>query len=84
MDFAQKLKTFIQGELVNGAGGIDLAEDDDLLLSGLVDSMGVIRLVAFIEQEWGLPVPPEDVTIDHFLTIRAISGYLEARQAVQP
>ena len=67
---------FIVDELLSG---MEVGEQDDLLLSGLVDSIGVMRLVAFIEVQTALPVPPEDVTIEHFANIEAINRYLEAR-----
>ena len=72
----EKITRFIVNELLSG---MDIGEQDDLLLSGLVDSIGVMRLVAFIEQETSLRVPPEDVTIEHFVNIEAITRYLEAR-----
>ena len=46
-------------------------------MSGLVDSIGVMRLVAFIEEESGVKVPPEDVVIEHFENIFAIANYAE-------
>jgi len=74
----EKVTRFIVDELLSG---MDVGEQDDLLLSGLVDSIGVMRLVAFIEDEAALQVPAEDVTIEHFVNIEAISRYLEARGA---
>jgi acyl carrier protein len=72
-----KITRFIIDELLSG---LDIGEQDDLLLSGLVDSIGVMRLVAFIEEESGKRVPPEDVVIEHFATIEHITRYLEARE----
>jgi len=45
-----------------------LSDDDDLLTSGLVDSLGMMSLVAFIEEQFGVAVPPEDVTLETFST----------------
>lgn len=72
----EKVTRFIIDELLSG---MDIGEQDDLLLSGLVDSIGVMRLVAFIEQETPLRVPPGDITIQNFGNIEAITRYLEAR-----
>jgi len=74
----EKVTRFIIDELLSGK---TVGDQDDLLLSGLVDSIGVMRLVAFIEEEAALQVPAEDVTIEHFVNIAAISRYLEAREA---
>ncbi len=72
----EKITRFIVDELLSG---MKVGEQDDLLLSGLVDSIGVMRLVAYIEEQAALQVPPEDVTIENFATIEAIGRYLEAR-----
>ena len=70
----QKLITYIQTELLNEQHTI--TADQDLLISGLIDSIGVMRLVAFVEEEIQINIPPEDVTIEHFATIQTISSYV--------
>ncbi|MBT8086851.1 MAG: acyl carrier protein [Gammaproteobacteria bacterium] len=57
----------------------EVATTDELLLDDIVDSLGVMRLVHFIEERGGAPVPAEDVTIDNFATIETIAGYLDRR-----
>ncbi|MEM1106298.1 MAG: acyl carrier protein [Pseudomonadota bacterium] len=60
-------------------GGAEVEDTEDLLLSGQIDSLGVMRLVAFIEQTLSITVPPEDVVIEHFQSLAAIEAYLETR-----
>ncbi len=74
----ERIKTFIENELLVGMDDVQVGYDDDLLLSGLVNSLGVMRLVAFIQEDFGVAVPVEDVTIEHFMTINALVGYLQA------
>ena len=57
---------------------IDLQADDDLLGSGLLDSLGVMRLIRFVEQRFAVTVPPIDVTIENFMTVGTIATYLES------
>lgn len=77
---AGTLKRFIREELLNGQADVEV--DDDLLAEGKVDSIGMMWLVGFIEENWQVQVPAEDITIEHFHTIRAIETYLKQRQAV--
>lgn len=77
----QRLSDYIREELLDGHIYRDLKEDDDLLTTGLVDSLGMMSLVTFIEDEFGVRVPPEDVTLESFSTIVSIVSYLETRQA---
>ncbi len=75
------LAGFITRELLSNRGGVAVAPDDDLLGSGLVDSLGIISLVFFIEQEFCVEVPPEDVTIENFQSVARIEAYLRRRSA---
>ena len=72
------IKSFIETSLLSGRP-IDSGEN--LLLSGLVDSLGVMRLVAFIESHFGFKVPAGDVKLANFETLEAIVGYVSARTA---
>lgn len=74
------IKQFITEQLISGSTQVDLATDDDLLGSGLVDSMGLMRLVAFIEETYNVQIPAEDLILEHFMTIDAINDYLQTRK----
>ena len=77
----ERLARYISEELLGRAqgGGRTVAPDDDLLGSGLVDSLGIMSIVFFVEKELGLKVPAEDVTIENFQTIETIDAYLKRR-----
>lgn len=74
------LTQYVIQELLAEPNGFSLSADDNLLLSGLIDSLGIMRLIAFIEEQFGVEVQPEEVTIDNFRTINVIAGYLQSRQ----
>lgn len=74
----EQLARYIAVDLLNQRELV-IGEDEDLLASGLLDSLSVMSLVHFIEQELGIDVPAEDVTIENFLSLRAIDGYLTRR-----
>ena len=71
-----KIKRFIETQLVAGR---KIADSEDLLLSGLVDSLGVMRLVAFIETNFGFKVPARDIKLANFSTLDAIVAYVETK-----
>ena len=56
-----------------------LDDNDSLLGSGIIDSMGVMEVILFLETEFGVEVGDEDVTEENLGTIRAISRYVVAR-----
>ena len=77
-----RLKRYISEQLLNERT-TPLADQDDLLEHG-VDSVGMMTLVLFIEEEWRLAVPPEDVVLENFQSVAAIETYLQARLAGAP
>ena len=72
----EALRAFILDEVLNRPD-LRLSRDQDLLASGLVDSLGMVSLVDFIEERTGLDIPPEDVTLENFVSLRAIERYLD-------
>lgn len=75
------LKRYIEQELLSDRGAVSLGDNDNLLGNGLVDSVGMMSLVLFIEDAFALSVPPEDVTIEHFLSVNTIDAYVQKRKA---
>ena len=73
----QILINFIEEELLNNESSV--AEDQELLMSGLIDSMGVMRLVAQIENLKQIVIPPADVTLENFSTVNAMADYVDSR-----
>ena len=74
------VRTFIAVEILNDST-VRIAPDDDLLLNGMIDSLGVTRLITFLESETGLMIPPEDVTLENFSTVANIANYMSDRVA---
>ena len=58
-----------------------IADDTELLVSGLLDSIAVTQVVATIEACLRREVPPLDITIENFETLRAMFDYVAARSA---
>jgi len=69
----QRLQSFITADLIPSRS---MGLQDELLLSGLIDSLAIMRLVAFVEVEFNIKVPPEDVTITNMTNIDAIATYV--------
>lgn len=72
------IRTFLETELLSGR---PIADDEDLLVSGLLDSLAVMRLVAFIEGRRERKIPAADVTLGNFATLDQIIAYLERTEA---
>lgn len=74
----QTIQKFIESELLSG---VTIDGDQELLVSGMLDSLGVMRLVSFIDNKLGIRVPPGDVKLRNFATLDAIVEYLDAKHS---
>ena len=78
MDYKNALIEYIRDEFVRNRGAV-IKEDEDLLSSGLIDSLGILKLVSFIEERFGTQIPAEDVVFENFHSVEAMSNYLAGR-----
>jgi len=76
MDRKSHLIDFIKNEIMHNSKA-NLDPDTDLLGAGILDSLGVLQLVAFIEKSFHISVPDEDVMYDNFMSINTLINYLQ-------
>ena len=76
-EIADRLRRFISEDLLDDHHDLELEVDDALLLEDLLDSLAVVRLVGFIDDELNIEVPPESITVEHFATIAALADFLD-------
>lgn len=74
------LAEFIEKELAKGRKS-HIDYEEDLLSEGIIDSLGILQLVAFIEDKFGIHIEDEDVVLENFQSISALTNYLETRKA---
>ena len=75
MDTSSVLLDYVKKELLRGRNA-NLTVDTDLLGTGIVDSLGVLQIVAFVDERLGKQIPDEDVTYENFHSVRVLSEYL--------
>jgi acyl carrier protein len=62
-----------------GAGqeeAIVIAPDTDIIGEGLVDSLGIFRLIAFGEESFAVTIQPDEVLLENFQTLRALKNLI--------
>ena len=75
--FVETLTNFIAADF--GDEEMPVVGETDLLLTGLVDSLGVVRIVIWIETTLGIEIDPIDVVLENFQTIDQMAAYLRTR-----
>lgn len=68
----RRILEFIKSELVLDGVGENITPDSQLL-NGIVDSLGLMQLVAFLEEEFQIEVDDADISKEHFSTVGDIS-----------
>jgi acyl carrier protein len=56
-----------------------IKDSDPLLESGVLDSLGVLDLVSFVEQEFSVHVADDELTPENFQTIDRIAAFIESK-----
>lgn len=60
-----------------------LTDEESLTTTGVIDSMGVLELILFLEQAFGVQVADHEITSDNIGSIRNIARFVvRARQQV--
>jgi acyl carrier protein len=53
-----------------------IGENDSLLGKGIIDSMGVIEVITFVQDEFGITIADDDITEENLGTLAAIARYV--------
>ncbi|MBI5049314.1 MAG: acyl carrier protein [Nitrospirae bacterium] len=71
----EELRKFIVDNFKFGKGTID--DDESLFESGIIDSLGRVKLLAFIDETLNVPLDMRDITIDNFSTLNQMAETIE-------
>lgn len=80
-DTERDLRQFIADNFILDDQAGELAGDASLTQAGVLDSMGVLELIMFIEERFGIKVPDEDTLPENLDSIDRIVRYLGGRLA---
>ncbi|WP_296704800.1 acyl carrier protein [Algoriphagus sp.] len=57
-----------------------VSQEEELLSSGLIDSITIMKLIAHLEETYEIKVPPQDMVIENFNTVSSITEYIAQQQ----
>lgn len=81
IDIEQKIRQFITDNFLFREDRASLTDDESLLETGVIDSTGVLELVAFLESEFGLAVADAEIVPENLDSISRIAGYVKGKTA---
>jgi acyl carrier protein len=74
------IRSFLSCELLQGKGETVIDDDDQLIDSGIIDSLGIMTMLSFLEDEFSLQIPSVDLVPENFASISAIAALVEHLQ----
>jgi acyl carrier protein len=77
----ETIKQFILTKLISNSQNIEIDYETNLLKSGLIDSMTLMSLMNFIENEFNVEISFTDFTIANFQSVNAITTYVQNKKS---
>ena len=75
----QTIIKYIEQELAHVEIEDGLEATDDLLGGGIVDSLGMMKLVSFVEETYSIRIEPEDMVIENFMTVEHVCNFINSK-----
>lgn len=81
METKAKIREFIQKELVNDKAYENLSDSESLIDSGIIDSLGIMKLIGFLEDNLSIQISDEELIPENFATVDAIHTLVAQKTA---
>ncbi len=78
---AAEIKDFVVANFLFGQNAAALADDQSFLESGIIDSTGVLELVAFIEQRFSITVGDRELLPENLDSIQNVTRFVTGKLA---
>ena len=82
-DMREKVRGFIVENFLFGQGD-DLQDDTSFLEKGILDSTGVLELVAFLEETFSIKIDAEETLPDNLDSVDLICAFLATKRQSEP
>ena len=80
-EIVQSVRVFIAENFLFREDRDAIGDNESLIEANIIDSTGVLELVAFLEQEFGISVDDGEIVPENLDSIAAISGYVARKRA---
>ena len=81
MQIKTKIKQYIAQNILLSDQDFPCDDDASFLDQGIIDSLGFMELVAFVEKECGIQIAPQDLVPENFDSVNKLSRYINSKLA---
>jgi acyl carrier protein len=80
MQLNDELRRFVTDNFMFGKVSNGFTDDESFLERGIIDSTGVLELVAFLEEQYGIKLHDQDLIPDNLDSINGLARFVESRR----
>jgi acyl carrier protein len=73
------LVTFIKENFITGRNQKEIAPDQSLIDSGIIDSTGILELVMFLEEKYSITIEDEELIPENLDSVKNLVAFLERK-----
>lgn len=74
-----EIQKFVAENFLFSEGTYEYENNTSFLGEGIIDSLGVMELVSFVESRYGIRVAPQEVTPENFDSVTQLAGYINGK-----
>jgi acyl carrier protein len=83
VEIHSQLRQFLS-EAAQAKGVADFSDDQSLFQAGVIDSLGVFRLISFLEETFPITIDDQDMVPENFQSVTNISNFVLGKMGVKP
>ena len=76
----QSVKEYILAEFLPGEDPAALTDDTQMFTQGILDSLASLKLVAFMEEEFGISIAAHEVDTEYLDSLNSIAALIQSKQ----
>ena len=78
---SEQIRRFLVDSFLFGENDETLGNEDSLMEKGIVDSTGVLQIVTFLDEQYGIAVADAELIADNFDSISRLTAFVERKTA---
>jgi acyl carrier protein len=79
MNAREKIRSFVVKSFLKGDKSRKLLDDTSFIDEGIIDSIGVLELLAFLEEDFKIKVEDEEIMPDNFDSVDKLVTFVESK-----
>ena len=81
MNTFSRIEKFMHDQILAGLGKKTLGPDEDLLDQGIIDSLGIMKLIVFIEDTFNLKIDDGEIIPENFQSLNSMVTFVQQKSA---